>query len=434
MNQAASTQPIAPVSLGNGRVLYAPGMRAGDWVFATGHMAQDYGAGIAAAVLRPRSPNAKGSKRAREAARVFDNVEAVLAAAGAGLEHIVRTDQYYTTVAMVPPFQAERRKRLGRLIPPSTSIVQAGLLLPGADLDWQVIAVAPGGPAIAHIDDEALRARPTSGYSPALTVGDFVFVPGNTAMAQGEEPRRDGVALAALIEPGLQWGGEPIRREAEFIITERLLPSLALAGVGPQDVVKAQVYLTEPEECAVLAEVWHSHFGAAGAALSVIPCAARGLVSLGGKIEINVLAHRGGAAAKTAVDAGVATSFHGQPQAVRAGDLLFLSALLAIDEDGLLPEAAVDPRQPNLTDSAEAQADAILEAADKLCAAAGTSLANVVRAQQFHIDLGDFHAVHRAWQRRLPGRPIPYSAVEVPGPLPVPGCSVMMDLWVYAPA
>ena len=146
-----------------------------------------------------------------------------------------------------------------------------------------------------------------------------------------------------------------------------------------------------------------------------------------------MLAHRGGAAAKTAVEAGVATSFEGQPQAVRAGDLLFLSALLAVDEDGLLPETAFDPRQPHLTDTAEAQAEAILDAADRLCAAAGASLANVVRAQHFHIDLGDFRAVHRAWQRRLPGRPIPYSAVAVPGPLPVPGCTVMMDLWIHVP-
>ena len=430
MNTELAVEPISPVNLGNGRVLYAPGVRAGQWVFATGHMAQDYAAGIADTVLQPRHPNSQGPKRAREAGRIFDNVSAVLAGGGASLDRIVRTDQYYTTVAMVPPFQAERRKRLGRLIPPSTSIVQAGLLLPGADLDWQVVAVAEEGPAIEHLDDAALRALPTSGYSPALTVGDFVFVPGNTAMAQGDEPHRDGVAVAALIEPGLQWGGEPIRREAEFIVTERLLPSLALAGVGPTDVVKAQIYLSEPEECAVVADVWRNHFGASNAAYSVIPCAVGGLVTIAGKIEINLLAHRGKSAA---VDAGVATPFEGQPQAVRADDLLLLSALLAIDGEGLLGSVAVDPRRPHLMNTAEAQADAILDSAENLCAAAGTSLANVVRSQQFYTDIADFYAVHRAWQRRLPGHPIPFSAVQVPGPLPVPGCTVMMDLWVYVP-
>ncbi len=425
-----SVEPLLPVVLGNGRVRYAPGMRAGSWVFATGHMAQDYGSGIAASVMREGAPNAAGPKAAREAARVFDNVEAVLAAGGATLDRVVRTDQYYTGVAMVPPYQAERRRRFGALIPPSTSIVQQGLLLPGAALDLQVIAVAGDGPPVTHVDHETLRGQPTSGYSAALTAGDFVFVPGNTATAVAGEETRSGVAADALIKQGQLWGGERLRLETAFIVERRLFPSLELAGLGPADVVKAQIYLTDPEDCAVVHDVWAEHFGAA-AAVSVVPCATRGLVIEDGKIEINILAHRDGAAAKTPVEAGTPPIFQNQAEAVRCGDLLFLSALIAADEDG--PLAAGDPRQPRFSERAGDEADAILDAAARICRAAGTSLENVVRVQQFHTDIDDFYAVHQAWQRRLPGRPIPFSAVEVPGPLPVPGCSVMMDLWVYAP-
>jgi hypothetical protein len=36
------------------------------------------------------------------------------------------------------------------------------------------------------------------------------------------------------------------------------------------------------------------------------------------------------------------------------------------------------------------------------------------------------------WQQHLPGQHLPYSAVEVPF-LPVPGCTVQLDLWVYVP-
>ena len=424
-----SVEPLLPVSLGNGRVDYAPGMRAGSWVFASGHMAQDYGRGIAASVLREAAPNAAGPGSAREAVRVFDNVEAVLAAGGSALDRVVRTDQYYTTVAMVPPYQAERRRRFGALIPPSTSIVQQGLLLPGAALDLQVIAVAADGPPVEHIDHATLSGQPSSGYSAALTAGEFVFVPGNTATAVAGEEARNGVAAEALIKEGQLWGGERLRLEAGFIIERRLLPSLDLAGLGPADVVKAQIYLTDPEDCAVVQDVWAAHFGA-GAALSVVPCIPRGLVIEDGRIEINILAHRRGAAAKTVVEAGVATTFADQAEAVRCGDLVFVSALMAADGEG--PLAAPDPRQPHFGDPAGEQADAILDAAERICAAAGTALENVVRVQQFHTDLADFHAVHQAWRRRLPGRPIPFSAVEVPGPLPVPGCSVMMDLWVYA--
>ena len=76
--------------------------------------------------------------------------------------------------------------------------------------------------------------------------------------------------------------------------------------------------------------------------------------------------------------------------------------------------------------------DAMLESAAKICATAGTSLANVVRIQQYHTDPADFYGAYQAWHRHLPGRHLPLSAVKVPF-LPVPGCTVQLDLWVYAP-
>jgi enamine deaminase RidA (YjgF/YER057c/UK114 family) len=117
---------------------------------------------------------------------------------------------------------------------------------------------------------------------------------------------------------------------------------------------------------------------------------------------------------------------------VRAGDLLFLSGLLAIDENGLVDAARVDPEQPYLGSSAQAQTDAMLENAQKICGAAGTTLENVVRIQQYHTDLAEFHNAYQAWDKHLPGQHLPFSAVKVPF-LPAPGCTVQLDLWVYAP-
>ena len=69
----------------------------------------------------------------------------------------------------------------------------------------------------------------------------------------------------------------------------------------------------------------------------------------------------------------------------------------------------------------------------RLCAAAGTSLANIVRVLQFHTDIREFYPVYKVWERHLRGRPLPFSAVEVPSPLPVPGATVMIEAWAYAP-
>lgn len=68
MDDAPAAAPIGPVALGSGRVLYAPGMRAGPWVFASGHMAQDYGAAAAALVLAWRALAVLWERRERRLA------------------------------------------------------------------------------------------------------------------------------------------------------------------------------------------------------------------------------------------------------------------------------------------------------------------------------------------------------------------------------
>jgi enamine deaminase RidA (YjgF/YER057c/UK114 family) len=430
-----SVEPLLPVELGAGKIKFAQGMKAGRWVFATGLMAQDFVNGTAPDVLAERAPHAGLPKREKEALRIFENLDAVLRSAGTDRSNLVRTDQYYTTVKAVPPYQQVRREFLDGRIPPSTSIAQQALLLPGADMNIQAMAVIPEkGFAVEHLKHAQLAGRPTSGYSPALTVGDFIFLPGITSLAIGDEPRRNGVAAAALMAEGAQWGGQPIKLETEFIIAKRMAASLALAGATLEDVVHAQVYLTDRDDYAAFNAAWTKHFGEAGPTVSIIPCIDHGLAPYDGKIEINVIAAKpGSAAGKRHIDAGIATAFRHQPQAVKAGDLLFIPGLMAADRDGLLPSAAVDPRQPYFSSSPEAQADAIIDDIARLCEAAGTSLANVARLLLFLTDIGEFYPVYKVWERRLGGRPLPFSAVEVPGPLPVPGATVMMEAWVYAP-
>ncbi len=432
---ASAVEALLPVELGPGKVKFARGIKAGRWVFATGLMAQDFATGIATDVLAERMPHGGRPKREKEAKRIFENLDAVLKAAGTDHSNLVRTDQYYTTVKAVPPYQQVRREHLNGRIPPSTSIAQQGLLLPGADMNIQAMGVVPGpGFEVTHLKHKQLEGRPTSGYSPALTVGDFIFIPGITSLAVGDEPRRNGVAAAALMTEGAQWAGLPIKLETEFIITQRMVQSLALAGAKLEDIIHAQVYLTDRNDYSAFNEAWLKHFGASKPALSIIPCIDRGLAPYDGKIEINIIAVKPGSAAKKRhIDAGVATAFLNQPQAVKAGDLLFVSGLMATDRDGLAASAAADPRQPHFSSSAEAQTEFIVDNVSKLCEAAGTSLNNAVRVLMFFTDIRDFYPVYKVWERRMGGRPLPFSAVEVPSPLPVPGATVQFEVWAYAP-
>ena len=433
--KAASVEPLLPVELGPGKIKFAQGMKAGRWVFANGLMGQDFVNGIDPEVLSERMPHGGLPKREKEAARLFKNLDAVLKAAGTDNANLVRTDQYYSTVKAVPPYQQVRRQALNGRIPPSTSIAQQALLLPGADMNIQALGIIPGpGFQVEHHKHQQLEGRPTSGYSPALTAGDYIFIPGVTSIAIGDEPKRNGVAAEALMTEGTQWAGQSIKLETNFLITKRIAPSLALVGATLDDIIHAQVYLTDREDYSAFNEAWCRHFAKAPPSLSIIPCIDHGLAPYDGKIEINVMAAKPGSAAqKRHIDAGVVTPFRNQPQAVKAGDLLIASAQMACDQNGLVASAAIDPRQPYFGSSAEAQAEVIIDKFEKICAKAGTSLDNVVRVLQFHTDINEFYPVYKVWERRLGGRPLPFSAVEVPAPLPVPGATVMIEAWFYAP-
>ena len=116
------------------------------------------------------------------------------------------------------------------------------------------------------------------------------------------------LAAAALMTEGAQWAGLPIKLETEFIIKERMVQSLALAGAGLEDVVHAQVYLTDRDDDSAFNEAWTRHFAKSPPTLDIIPCIDHGLAPYDGKIEINVLALKpGGAAKRRAIDAGVPT-------------------------------------------------------------------------------------------------------------------------------
>ena len=402
---------------------YAPGIRAGRWIFATGHKGiAEFGGAMAPEVVDAAAPRYGEPRHKKEARRIFASFDKVLQAGGASRKDVLRIDQYYTKPRAVDPYHEVRREFFAGHIPPSTSNLHQRFLLDGQYIEVQLIA------AVAEKGFEPQQHRPanlpvhaTSGYSRVLTCGDYVFVAGQTSEAlKTEEGPLDP---EARMPAGHLWKGTPIKLEAEFVIKRKLKPALEGVGNTLDEVVKAQVYLRDLDDIPAFNEVWHRHFGGNPPATSIIPTSTPGFICEASRIEINTISVRkGGRTRKEAIDAEVPMPYAGQVQAVRAGELLFLSNLMAVDARGALAVAR-DVRP---------QMDAMLAAAERLCRKAGTTLANAVRIQQFHTDLADFRAAAQVWQKHLPGQPLPYSAVEVPA-LGVPGAVVMLDLWVYVP-
>lgn len=434
MSVSSAVKPLLPVKVGKAGIPYAQGMAAGSWVFATGHMAQSYPGGLDPAVESVGLPHGGLPKNQKEADLVFSRIEAVLREAGTALSNIVRVDQYYPTHTAVDHYHIVRHRRLPT-VPPSTSMLVDALPVPGAQMNVQAIAVLPGGGRDpAPLRSASIASHPTSGYPPALASGDFVFIAGMTPGARSGEPARDGLAEAAQMPPGNLWRSTPIRLQTQYIIEQKILPALELAGASPKSVCKAQVYLVHAEDYSPFLQVWQYYFGESPAAISIIPVSNPGVGQLHSRIEINVLALKNnGSTLKEVVGRNVFMGYAGVPGAVRAGDLLLLSGLMAVDERGLVPDAQLDMRQPYLMSSVKAQMRSMLERAQAICVQAGTSLENIVRMQHFHTDLNELLPALEVWQEFLPGRPLPFTAVGVPQHMPAPGVSVLLDLWVYVP-
>ena len=299
------------------------------------------------------------------------------------------------------------------------------LLVVGANVDLSMLAVLPGEGREPH------PARPGgvpvpqhSGFIPSLVCGDYVFVagqmPNNEAMTALEP--------AAYRAPNAVWNGTDIRLQSEFIIAGRLKPALEAGGSSLANAIKAQVYLTDINDLPEFMDVWNAHFAANPCALTVV--ATKGLALLESKIEINIFGVRDGAKIrKEIIEHKPSQAMRLGPAAVRAGEFLCLSALYAADENGALPGAPSGLRY--LGAPVQHQMRAVLDAADAIARAAGSSLANVVRAHHFVGDLNLAYPALQVWNERLAGAPIPFGVVRMPAPMPIPGCDVIVDTWVY---
>jgi enamine deaminase RidA (YjgF/YER057c/UK114 family) len=392
-------------------------------MFATGLNGAVPGVGLPPGVTGGRNPLAGEPPCKREARALFANAREVLDAASLSFADCVRIDQYYVGAHAVDPYHEVRREIFAGRIPPSTSNLHRAMPYPGQTQEVQLIAAVPSGDFRAqHLKIEtSWSIHASSGYSPALAAGEFLFVPGQTAEAR--DTAQGSLDPAARMPHGHLWKGTPIKLETQFIVEQKLKPSLAAADATLDDVVKAQVYLRDRADVPAFNEAWRAHFAVAPAT-TIIPTATPGFIVADGRIEINTISVRGKAARRIVED--------GSTVAVRAGDLLFLSGLTASDADGLLADADGAAQAPFTSIAVKDQVRAIAARAQALCRQVGADLADMVRLQLFLTDLVELPLAIEAWSSVLDGLPLPLSAIEVDW-LAAPGARILADIWVHAP-
>jgi len=407
--------------LAGSAVPYAYAVKAGPWLFLTGHEAFDFAAGPAPEVEGPAGFPSFGAPRLkREAEYILKRMRKTLAEFGSDFRSSVRVDQYYPVFEAVRAYQLARHGEFGDYIPPSTSVLMERLFSASSHICMSMIAVVPGKDyEIGKLYPKEVPVPIGSYFVPAITCNDFVFVAGQ--MATDENQLDPSVKLPKEVR---NWGGpNAVRRQTEFVIKKRLEPALKAGGSSWNNVLKAQIYVPTAADIPDALDVWQQHVPQA-CALTAVPTHGFGFID--GVVEINLLALRDGARRKKEVLKIDLPAMSTYGACVRAGELVFPSGLMPVGF------SSSDPFD-GLSHAAQVQALAVLSSADKICRAAGTTPANIVRAQWFMADVKQFPGVELAWMGRHGKQPHPFVCVQTPRPLPAQGAALTADFWIYAP-
>ena len=73
----------------------------------------------------------------------FDNIAAILAEAGLGLEHVVRINAFVTGREHLKPYMEVRNRRFSHPLPASTLMIVAGFSRPEFFVEIEVVAAGP---------------------------------------------------------------------------------------------------------------------------------------------------------------------------------------------------------------------------------------------------------------------------------------------------
>jgi reactive intermediate/imine deaminase len=403
----------APRPLAN----YNECFKVGAWVFAAGQIASDYKSGVAPEARRNPAFPYYGSDIKLQTHYVLGNLRKTFEAAGSSLDHVVKAQVFMTDLGNFNAFDEVWRGYF-KVPPARTTIGTTGLLVPGTLVEIDLIGYVPG----QGIERKAIKSaapQPLANYTEAFTVGNLIFAAGQLA-----SDFKSGVPAVAKKDPAFPFYGSDIKKQTRFIL-DNLKQTFAAAGGSLDEVLKAQVFMTDLKDFNAFDEVWKEYFKVPPARTTI---GTSGLLVAGTLVEIDLVGHLPGQGSKRAA----VTSSNPKPlanytEAFRAGDLVFAAGQIASDfSTGVASEARVDPAFPYYGSSIKKQTRYILNNLKNTFEAAGSSLDQVVKAQVFLTDLGDFFAFDEVWKEFFKNPP-PRSTVGTSGLL-VDGCRIEIDL------
>ena len=231
--------------------------------------------------------------------------------------------------------------------------------------------------------------RPLAHYNEAVKLGAWVFAAGQIA-----SDYKTGVPAEARRHPEFPYYGSDIKLQTCYLLNN-LKKTFAAAGSGFENVVKAQVFLTDLNNFNGFDEIWREYFPVPPPRTTI---GTTGLLVPGTLVEIDLVGYAGETIHKV-VKSTAPKPIANYSEAVVINDLIFAAGQLASDfTSGVPAEARKQAGFPYYGSEIKRQTHYVLENLKKTFEQAGGSLDTVFKAQVFLRDLADFSDFDEVWK------------------------------------
>ena len=225
----------------------------GDLVFTAGQLASDFKAGVP-----PRSAQGHrafriyGSDIELQTAYILENLKKTFEAAGSSLDHVLKAQVFLTDLDNFHGFDSVW-KRYFKVPPPRTTIGCTGLLVKDTLVEIDLIAYVPRA-GLKHEVIKSSAPRPLAHYNEAFTLGNYVFAAGQIA-----SDYVGGVPAHARKHASFPYYGSDIELQTTYVL-DNLKKTFEAAGSSLDQVVKAQVFMTDLNNFHGFDSVWKRYF------------------------------------------------------------------------------------------------------------------------------------------------------------------------------
>jgi reactive intermediate/imine deaminase len=231
---------------------YNEAFRSGELVYAAGQLASDFKTGVPPEARKKENFPYYGSDIELQTDYVLKNLKTTFEAAGSSLDHVVKAQVFLTDLNDFHGFDTVW-KRYFKMPPPRTTIGCSGLLVKDTKVEIDLIGYVPEN-GLKHEVIQSGAPRPLANYSEAFKLGNLVFAAGQLA-----SDFKTGVPPEARRKENFPYYGSDIELQTDFIL-RNLQKTFEAAETSLDNVVKAQVFLTDLDLFYAFDSVWKRYF------------------------------------------------------------------------------------------------------------------------------------------------------------------------------